>query len=134
MAVNGKVKGANAERELAELLMRWGREVNITLDLSRNLEQSRNGGHDLNGLEKYGMAVECKRVEAMNMTSWWSQAVRQALTVKCTPVLAWRQNRQPWRFRTVAWVHPANKPLTIDLEAEQFKIWFQARLGGLQQI
>lgn len=100
----------------------------ITLDLSRNLEQTRGGGHDLCGLEDYGMAVEVKRVEAKALGTWWDQAVRQGEKVGCVPVLAWRQNRQPWRFRIRTWVWPANKPLDIDLERAQFAVWFIAKL------
>ena len=72
-----KNKGSEGERELARLLVGWAGPQR-GLDLKRNLEQTRGGGHDLVGLEAYGMAVECKRVEQKNINSWWSQAVRQA--------------------------------------------------------
>jgi Holliday junction resolvase len=127
-----KAKGAEGERELALLLRGFAQQAGVTdLDLTRNLDQSRGGGHDLVGLEAYGMAVEVKRVETVDLNSWWRQAVRQAEAVQCTPVLAWRQNRQPWRFRVRAWVYPVNAELDIDLDLLQFRIWFIARLAHL---
>lgn len=125
------MKGANGERELAALLMEWGEGAGMSLALRRNLEQVRNGGHDLTGLEAQGLAVECKRVEALAIRSWWDQAVRQADAVGAVPVLAWRQNRKPWRFRVRAWVWPCKDPLDVDLEADQFKRWFHAVLEHL---
>ena len=124
-----KAKGAEGERELARLLVGWAGPQR-GLQLKRNLEQVRGCGHDLEGLEAYGMAVEVKRVEAKAINSWWAQAVRQAEQAGgLIPVLAWRQNRQPWRFRIRAWVHPAPVPLDIDLEADEFRKWFLAQLG-----
>lgn len=123
-----KAKGAEGERELALLLVGMAARSGIDIELSRNLEQTRSGGHDLVGLERYRLAVEVKRVEAIDLTSWWRQAVRQADAIQCTPVLAWRQNRKPWRFRVLAWVHPAPTPLVVDLEMESFRIWFCSRL------
>lgn len=130
MPVNGKVKGAAAEREAAALLTLWAKQVGITVDLTRNLEQTRGGGHDLCGLEEYGMAVEVKRVENPNMTSFWAQAVRQAKAVNCIPVLMWRQNRKPWAFRIQAHVWPCHQSLAIDLDMTEFAKWYQAQLGA----
>lgn len=125
---NGKAKGANGERELAVLLTSWA-GPEFGLELQRNLEQTRGGGHDLVGLEPYGMAVECKRVEAKAINSWWAQAERQAKQAGgLIPVLAWRQNRQPWRFRIKAFVYPCPTTLAVDLEAEEFRPWFLAQL------
>lgn len=123
-----KAKGANGERELAILLTSMASVHGIKLELSRNLEQTRGGGHDLCGLEEYGMAVEVKRVEAKTLSKWWDQAVRQGKKAGCIPVLAWRQNRQPWRFRVQAWVWPAHKPMDVDLELDQFRVWFIDKL------
>jgi Holliday junction resolvase len=126
-----KAKGSAGERELAALLTAYAHEAGVVVDLTRNLEQTRGGGHDLLGLEDYGMAVEVKRVEQMQMNSWWAQAVRQAERVDkhCIPVLAWRQNRKPWRFRVRTWIFPCSaRRLDIDLELSEFKLWFQDQL------
>ena len=128
MTINGRAKGASAERELAELLTAWAVEVGVVLDLKRNLEQVRGGGHDLVGLEPYGMAVEVKRVEQLSIPAWWRQACQQAEAVGCTPVLAWRQNRKPWSFRIRAWLYPCSAQLDADLEASHFKNWYQAKI------
>lgn len=125
-----KAKGATGERELATLLRGFALQVGVTLELFRNLEQTRGGGHDLKGLEdEYKLAVEVKRRETVNVDAWWHQACRQATVVNCDPVLAWRQNRRPWAFRVRAWVYPCNaKPLDIDMDVAAFRTWFQARL------
>lgn len=82
-------KGARGERELAELLFyRTGVEV------TRNLDQVRNGGHDLDGIE--GIKIEVKRQERLCLPAWWRQCIRQAKDE--IPVLAYRQNYKPWTF------------------------------------
>lgn len=128
MPVNGKVKGACGEREAAAHLTLWAREVGVTVDLYRNLEQTRGGGHDLVGLEDYGMAVEVKRQEAYTMGPWWKQAVRQGEKVKCIPVLMWRQNRKPWAFRVRVFVYPCRKLIDVDMELGTFRLWYQDQL------
>lgn len=130
--VNGRAKGASAERELAELLTGWAATAGVKLELKRNLEQVRGGGHDLVGLEQYGLAVEVKRVEQLALSTWWGQAVRQAEKVGCLPVLAWRQNRKPWRFRIRGYVWPCKSPLDLDLEASYFREWFIDQLRSKQ--
>ena len=122
--VNGRTKGASAERELADLLTGWAAQVGVSLELKRNLEQVRGGGHDLVGLEAYGMAVEVKRVEQLALGAWWAQAVRQADAIGCIPVLAWRQNRKPWAFRIRGWVYPCKTCLALDLDTSYFRAWF----------
>ena len=125
MPINGANKGKVGERELAALLIEWAGAQGMALEVKRNLEQVRAGGHDLVGLECYGMAVEVKRVEVLALANWWNQAVRQAKQAGgLIPVLAWRQNRKPWRFRIRAWVYPCPRPLDIDLDLGQFKLWF----------
>lgn len=125
-----KQKGAEGERELARLLIGWAGPKQA-LELTRNLEQTRSGGHDLVGLEGYGMAVEVKRVETKSIAEWWRQAVRQAEKAgNLIPVLAWRQNRQPWRFRIRVWCYPCKDQLDIDLEGEEFKKWFLAQIAS----
>ncbi len=83
-------KGSRGEREfLAEM----GEELGVAL--KRNLLQTRESGCDC--LEIRGFAVEVKRVERLAIPAWWRQAVRQAEAVGAEPLLAFRQNRKPWR-------------------------------------
>ena len=84
-------KGASGERELAHLL-----EKHLDVKLVRNLSQSRDGGHDLTGLDN--MAFEVKRTAKSQLSAWWKQAVVQAEDVGRVPVLAYRLDRQSWRF------------------------------------
>ncbi len=83
-------KGARAERELANLLAE-----ELGTEISRNLLQARQGGHDLDGLP---FALEVKRHEHLNINAWWCQATRQAESAGLPPALAYRQSRKPWRF------------------------------------
>lgn len=119
-----KQKGSHGERELAALLTGWAGLAGVRLDLYRNLEQTRGGGHDIVGLEPYGLAVEVKRVEANAVEAWWRQAVKQAEAVQCAPLLAHRRNRQRWSFRVRVWVWPANKQLDVDMTEPVFREWF----------
>nr|WP_320050743.1 hypothetical protein [uncultured Desulfuromonas sp.] len=84
-------KGAAGERELAKLL-----SDELGADITRNLLQTREGGHDLDGLT--GWALEVKRQERLNLTAWWKQTVEQAQRTGQKPVLAYRQSRRPWSF------------------------------------
>ena len=99
-------KGAGGEREFARAL-----EDQVGLRLARNLEQSRQGGHDLTLPEEATgpvaealamLAVEVKRyreVSTGSLAAWWSQATRQAEDAGLWPVLAYRPDRAPWRVR-----------------------------------
>lgn len=90
MSKMSKSKGARGERELANILAE-----HLGIDVARNLSQSRDGGHDLDGLP---LAVEVKRRETLRLGEWWQQAVEQAYVCGKVPALAFRQNRQPWQF------------------------------------
>lgn len=83
-------KGAAVERELAKLLRN-----ELGTGITRNLLQTREGGHDLDGLP---FALEVKRQETPNINAWWKQAVTQSQTSGLAPALAYRQSRRPWRF------------------------------------
>lgn len=89
-------KGANGERELLGLL-----SDRLGIMLSRNLTQYQAGGADCIGLE--GISLEIKRCEQLSVAQWWAQAVEQS--GDRTPILAFRQSRQPWRFIVpMAWL------------------------------
>lgn len=94
MSAMQRRKGAAAEREVLKLL---GAELGQ--ELTRNLEQTREGGADC--LAVWGWAIEIKRQESLSRPAWWRQAVRQAQQVGAEPMLLYRRNREPWR----AWIH-----------------------------
>lgn len=93
MGKMSRSKGAAGERELATLLRdRAGATV------TRNLSQTRDGGHDLEGLP---WAVEVKRYREAKrglIRGWWEQACSQADLDGRPPLLAYRQDRDEWRF------------------------------------
>lgn len=90
MGKSERDKGKRGEREF---LSQLGQLLNC--DLSRNLNQSANGGAD--SLSLPGFAVEIKRAERLSIEAWWSQAVTQAKAVNRKPLLAFRRNRSEWR-------------------------------------
>ena len=127
-------KGASGEREFSAAL-----HEHVGLRLTRNLEQSRQGGHDLSPpegatgpvAEALGrLAVECKRYATVtpgSLAGWWVQAVAQAERVGLWPCLAYRPDRQPWRVRLpLACLRPDLYPfwsdgnLTVDLHLAGF--------------
>lgn len=100
--INSRNKGAGGEREFAKAI-----HDELGVSLSRNLEQSRNGGHDLlvtnddhplaASLNRF--APEVKRYANATpalVQRWWQQAVRQAEAVGKWPLLAYRSDRCPW--------------------------------------
>ena len=107
-------KGARAEREFFALLqpvidrvyechnervidaVDYDTRKLETLDppqLKRNLAQYQEGGAD--GVFPGWLSIEVKRCEALSVAKWWQQAQQAAGAL--TPVLAYRQSRQPWR-------------------------------------
>lgn len=103
MAVNGRNKGAAAERAFAKRMAQSG------VKLERNLTQSRNGGYDLVVKPDAvgpvadafrGLAIECKSYSKASpglIRKWWEQAKRQAVEDGKKPVLAYKSNYQDWR-------------------------------------
>lgn len=90
MSAMQRRKGAKGEREVLKML---GGELGVAL--SRNLEQTREGGSDC--LKVKGFAIEVKRQERLSRPSWWAQAVDQARKVGAEPMLLYRRSREPWR-------------------------------------
>lgn len=100
-----RTKGAAGERELCGLLYN-----ELGVQMVRNLEQSRSGGHDIipsplcageavDFLAR--LAIEVKRRAAVSMADlrgWWDQAEEQAAIAGLVPCLAYRADRQAWRF------------------------------------
>lgn len=129
-------KGQRGEREFAQLLTEWAEPVvqsvegARSLEMKRNLVQSRQGGHDLVGLD--WLAIEVKRQENLSIPAWWRQAVQQAERVPGSiPFLAYRQNRTPWRFRVMVQSLHCGKwsqPLAVDMDEATTKKWFQVEL------
>jgi Holliday junction resolvase len=127
--VNSRNKGKRGERELANLLQEY-----LGRDVTRNLAQSRDGGHDLN-LE--GLALEVKRREVLALREWWDQALDQAVDGR-VPVLAYRASRRPWRFVVpgvdvgMDWCSGRDLSETVEMGIEVFCGWYRERFLALQ--
>jgi len=99
MAINGLKKGKSGEREAAAWL-----KLKFKLETlpQRNLEQYRYGAHvnstgyDLVGFPPF--CFEIKRVETLNLRSWWVQVVNATTEEYHIPVVMFRQNRKKWNF------------------------------------
>lgn len=93
MTATSRRKGTDGERELARLL---SDELG---PVARNLVQTREGGHDLEGLGLTRWALEVKRYSKATparVSTWWLQAVAQAARARRAPALAYRQDRADW--------------------------------------
>ncbi len=88
MTINGRAKGAKAERELARLLREHGYNA-------RRGQQycGANGDADVVGLE--GIHIECKRTERTGLYGWLEQAERDARKGEL-PAVFHRKNNHKW--------------------------------------
>jgi Holliday junction resolvase len=128
-SVNSRNKGKRGERELANLL-----QEHLGMGITRNLAQSRDGGHDLN-LD--GIALEVKRREELALREWWGQTLDQAGDSR-VPVLAYRASRRPWRFVLAGadlgmdWCSGYDLSQTVEVGIEVFAGWYRERFLALQ--
>ena len=106
MGKKSRTKGKTGEREFINLIRGFFPSTEIT----RNLNQTRNGGHDIDGLD--GWAVEVKRQENLSIGRWWGQAVKQAAEINARPALAYRQNREPWKILVEMDLNALKPPLS----------------------
>lgn len=88
MSAAQRRKGASAELEVARLLSdHWGAAVR------RRINQSRDGGHDLEGATR-GFAIEVKRRKRLDtLEQWLAQAAQGA----GEPVVFMRADGGRWR-------------------------------------
>lgn len=98
-------KGKAGEREFCMTLS------SLTgLQLERNLEQTRSGGHDISlasgnshnevtrQINKFAIEVKrYARAQPGDISRWWKQAVQQADRVNRLPMLAYRLDRERWQ-------------------------------------
>lgn len=116
--VNSRGKGAEGEREFC----RWLKQ---TLKLSflpqRNLEQVRSGGSDV--VDIHPFIFEVKRCQGLSLKEWWAQVCTDTPDNKIS-VVAFRQNRQPWRFLISARLIGLDKGF-MQLEEHVFIPWLK---------
>jgi len=82
-------KGAAAERELAQLLT-----DELGFVVKRKLGQARDSGDDIQ-IGKF--RIEAKRRETLALPAWCRQ-IEQHCELGEVPIVAYRQNGQPWRI------------------------------------
>ena len=100
MTVNGRQKGAAAEREIAKLLFD---ELGMTF--KRDLEQYRAADHgDLICDEPFPFVIEVKRYKAgcAPQPAWWDQVCAAAKSAGLLPLLVYKYNHQSWKWRMPA--------------------------------
>ena len=103
--INSRSKGKTGELELSGIIA-----DRLGVKLTRNLAQSRAGGHDLECVTNdtamsafFAMlAIEVKRSKTTTPAqrdSWWQQATDQAARAGRVPLLAYRKDREGWRIQ-----------------------------------
>lgn len=86
--MNSRDKGKRGERELAKVLREYG------YDCRRGQQYcGANGDADVTGL--YGVHIECKRVERLNIDQAMEQALNDARAGERAVVMH-RRNGKPW--------------------------------------
>lgn len=128
--INARAKGKAGEREAADVLTGYIGHLFIAAghpvpELSRNLQQTREGGYDIDGLP--WLAIEVKRVESEFQPAWWAQ-VMKARRPGQAAVVMYRRNLRPWRFRVTVWTLVSTDLskgclLAVDMAAAEFKAW-----------
>jgi hypothetical protein len=137
MGINVRAKGANGEREVVRMLngiienllsqQQWPADVvsNALKCIQRNQNQSAVGGSDLSGV--FGLAIEIKRHENIQIEPWWKQCTEQAARNGEHPVLLYRKNHQPWRCVTMGHAPlPGGRmsAMRVQFEEDSFTTWF----------
>lgn len=98
--VNGRQKGAAAEREIAKLLF-----DELGLSFKRDLEQYRAADHgDLICDEPFPFVIEVKRYKTgcAPQPAWWDQVCAAAKSAGLLPMLVYKYNHQQWKWRMPA--------------------------------
>ena len=119
MPVNSRAKGANFEREIANLLID---DLNLTNPVKRILEQTRT--KELPDLQLGRLCIECKRYGdgAEPLNDWWDQVITSAGD-NFIPILVYKFNRRPIKVRMLAGTLIPEldaSSITIDMMWEDF--------------
>ena len=140
-AASIRAKGADGEREIAKLLnpivhkvkrqFKWAEEdiLNPHYQIQRNPNQCANGGADLQNT--YGLCIEIKRQQALNINTWWKQCEKSAVDLCEIPVLMYRQNNKKWRVVMLSTIAPLVNPCflcRIEISMDNFLQYFELHL------
>lgn len=123
--INIKDKGSNGEREACLLLNTILSRVLSELDLpyptipvfKRNLNQTAIGGSDIEN--PFGLCIEVKRQEIINIDSWWTQCVKASKSFGGKPIVLYRQNgKRQWKAVMECSLSLCNGDLFIPVRCE----------------
>ena len=89
--INVRQKGKDGELEFVNKY-----QIFFPDTIKRNLLQTREGGADVSGCAPF--QIEIKRCEKIEHSKWWAQVNRALASPEEIPVVAYRANKQPWRF------------------------------------
>ena len=89
MTINSKQKGSRNEREVAELIRKYG------FDARRSAQYCGNTGDAADITSDLPYHIEVKHQERLEIDKWWEQAVHDSKGKE--PLLVFRKNRQRWR-------------------------------------
>ena len=89
-----RTKGHNLERLICNKINEQMIEADLPYTVSRNLDQTRDGGSDILGLTNY--TIECKRYAkgCRPQKAWWDQ-VTTAAAGETIPLLVYMFDRSP---------------------------------------
>lgn len=132
-------KGQRGEREVVKLLTQWYNDICLekglppvttkTSPFQRNQNQTATGGSDVSNL--FGLDIEVKRQETLNINQWWEQ-VNQAASDSggnC-PILMYRQNgnKNSWKIRMWGSTRSYRHDGAITVDLAFFEAWFKNML------
>ena len=135
--VNIRTKGANGEREICDklnsilesLLLRMALPLPPKPVFQRNQNQSAVGGSDITN--PFGLCIEVKRHETLNVTAWWGQVLVASKEFGGVPVLLYRQSgKRKWNcvlMTQLAMRDDHTKSMTVQstIDDETFSLWVE---------
>ena len=99
--VNGRQKGAAAEREIAKIML-----DELGIQFKRDLEQYRAAEHGdlICDDPDFPFCIEVKRYKTgcAAQPAWWDQACAAARSCHKLPLLVYKYNHQQWKWRMPA--------------------------------
>ena len=108
MSINSRTKGKVGEREAIQIMRDY---LGEDYEFTRNLVQTRSGGHDIIGPDNFPFAIEVKRAKTPLINQWWAQAKDQADRAELIPALWYRLDRKPWRV--IVPLYAINRTMTM---------------------
>ena len=96
MGKSARVKGHSFENKMKHAVNEYLEKYNLPYSVSRNLNQTRDGGADLIGLDNF--QIECKRYKKNNsdlpQNAWWKQVLDSCKENNDIPILIWKYDYQ----------------------------------------